>query len=165
VSSETFAYMHVKSASQGMFADDATQAGSQKTLCLAVHFRGEVPHDARSGGGYAVTQHEPITVIREWSASTAQFLTSLWSNEVLTEVGFDFVRQNSDGQEEVYATLTLNQATIAFVEMRSGNTDDLIPNHPRALDYIGFHAQQIEFKYNDPSGPATASYDRKAGGS
>lgn len=165
MSSETFAYMHVKSPSQGMFTDDATRAGASKTLCLAVRFRGEVPHDARSGSGYAVTQHQPITVIREWSVSTVQFLTALWSNEVLAEVGFDFVRQNAEGQEETYATLTLTQVTVAFVELRSGNTADLIPNEPRALDYIGFHARQIEFKVNDPAGPATASYDRKASSS
>jgi type VI secretion system Hcp family effector len=157
--------MHVKSSSQGLFTDDASRAGTNKNLCLAVRFRGDVPHDARSSNGYAVTQHEPITVIREWSPSTAQFLTSFWANEVLEEIGFDFVRQNTDGQEEVYATLTLTHATVAFVELRSGNTESLIPNHPRALEYIGIHAQQIEFKVNDTAGPATASYDRKGGGS
>ena len=94
-------------------------------------------------------------------------MTSFWANEVLSEIGFDFVRQNAQGQEEVYATLTLTKATIAFVELRSGNTESLIPNQPRDLEYIGIHAQQIEFKVNDAAGPATASYDRalKPGGS
>ena len=85
VSSEAFAYMHVKSAAQGGFLDDSSRAGTSKTLCLAVRFRGDVPHDARKGS-YAVTQHEPITVIREWSPSTVQFLTSLWNNELIDEV-------------------------------------------------------------------------------
>jgi type VI protein secretion system component Hcp len=161
VNSETFAYMHVKSSVQGEFLDDESQAGQSKTLCLAVRFRGEVPHDARKGS-YAVTKHEPITVIGEWSPSTVQFLTSLWNNEVIDEVGFDFIRPDTAGKDEVYATLTLNQVTVAFVELRSGNTAELVPGEPRALDYIGFHAQQIAFKLIGPSGPVEASYARKA---
>jgi type VI secretion system Hcp family effector len=157
--------MQVTSSSQGVFTDDASRAGSARSLCRAVRFRGEVPHDVRNANGYAVTQHEPITVIRDWSPSTAQFLTSLWANEVLETVVFSFVRQTDDGNEEVYATMTLSNVTVAFVELRTGNTQDLIPNEARALDYIGFHPQKIEFKYNDVAGPATATYDRRASGS
>jgi type VI secretion system Hcp family effector len=162
VSSETFAYMHVKSAAQGQFLDDETQAGKSKTLCLAVRYRGEVPHDVRKGN-VAATQHEPITVIGEWSPSTVQFLTSLWNNEVISEVSFDFVRPDTSGKDEVYATLTLNKVTVAFVELRSGNTAGLIPGELRTVDCIGLHAQQIAFKLmNGPHGPVEASYVRKA---
>jgi type VI protein secretion system component Hcp len=161
LSSETFAYMHVKSSVQGEFLDDETQAGQQKTLCLAVRFRGDVPADARKGT-YAVTQHEPITVIGEWSPSTVQFLTSLWNNEVIDEVGFDFVQQDTAGKDEVFATLTLNKVTVAFVELRSGNTLGLIGGELRTVDYIGFHAQKISFKLIGPKGPVEASYVRKA---
>lgn len=161
MSSEAFAYMHVKSSAQGGFLDDESQAGSSKTLCLAIRFRGDVPHDARKGS-YAVTQHEPITVVREWSPSTVQFLTSLWNNELIDEVGFDFVRPDTAGKDEVYATLTLNQVTVAFVELRSGNTAGLTSGDLRAVDYIGFHAQQISFKVTGPNGPVEASYVRKA---
>jgi type VI secretion system Hcp family effector len=162
--SETFAYMHVKSSAQGGFLDDQSQAGASKTLCLAVHFRGEVPLDARQQGTYSVTKHEPVTVIREWSPSSVQFLTALWNNEVLDEVGFDFVRPNNAGKDEVFATLTLTKATVAFVELKSGNTKHLIEGEPRNLDHIGFHAQKISFRITGANGPVEATYVRKASG-
>jgi type VI secretion system Hcp family effector len=157
-----FAYMYVKSSSQGTFLDDSSRAGTGKSLCRAVRFRGDVPHDVRQGSSYAVTQHEPISVIREWGPSTVQFLSSLWSNEVLDEVRFEFVRQDSNGDETVYATMTLTKATIAYVELRSGNTSELLEGDHRALDMIGFQAEKIEFKLKDASGDATANYDRRA---
>jgi type VI secretion system Hcp family effector len=158
----SFAYMHVKSSSTSMFLGSAAPSGADRSLCLAVRFRGEVPHDVRKGDSHAVTQHEPITVIREWGPSSAQFLTALWSNQVLDEVRFDFVRENDGGKEIVYATLTLGAATVAFVELRSGNTDELMQGEFRALDMIGFRAERIEFKIKDSGGDATANYDRKA---
>jgi len=162
---DALSYMHVKSSVQGAFLDDASRAGATKTVCLAVHFRGEVPHDVRKGSSYAVTQHKPISVIREWSPTTVQFLVAMWNNEVLDEVGFDFVRPNTEGMEEIYATLTLTNATVAFVELRSGNTASLMETAPRAVDYIGFHAQTIEFKVMGPNGASTATYERKSSAS
>ena len=161
---EPLAYMHVKSSVQGAFLDDASRAGSDRNICLAVRFRGDVPHDVRQGS-YAATRHEPITVVREWSASTVQFLIAMWNNESLDEVGFDFVRTNADGKEEIYATLTLTSATIAFVELRSGDTAGLISTAPRAVDFIGFHAESIEFKVTGPKGDAKAVYQRVANAS
>lgn len=157
---ETLAYMHVKSSDQGTFADDASRAGTDRSICLAVRFRGEVPHDVKKGSSYAVTQHEPVTVVREWSASTVQFLTAMWNNQTLDEVGFDFVRTNKDGKEEIYATLTLTSARVAFVELRSGNTAGLLESSPRSVDYIGLQAQVITFVVKGPNGDATASYQR-----
>jgi type VI secretion system Hcp family effector len=154
------AYMHVKGSSQGGFLADGSRAGKGRTLCLAVRFRGEVPHDVRHGK-HAVTQHEPISVIHEWSPATAQFLSALWSNEVLDEVGLDFVRQDPGGKEEVYATLTLTHATVAYVELRSGKTETLVAGEHGALDDVGLRAEKIEFKIKDGSGQVTAHYDRK----
>lgn len=155
----SLAFMSVKGASSSGFPGASSSGG--KSRCLAVRFRGEVPHDVRKSGTHAVTQHEPITVIREWSPSSAQVLTALWNNQVLEEVRFDFLRDEGE-TEIVYATLTLSQATVAFVELRSGNTEDLLEGDYRALDVIGFHAEKIEFKIKDSGGDATANYDRKA---
>src|SRR5579859_1912614 len=91
----SFAYMSVKGASSSGFPG-APSSGGGKTRCLAVRFRGEVPHDVRKGSAHAVTQHEPITVVREWGPASAQALTSLWNNQVLDEVRFDFVRDEGE---------------------------------------------------------------------
>jgi type VI secretion system Hcp family effector len=152
--------MFVKGSSSG-FPGGAAPGGAAKSRCLAVRFRGDVPHDVRGGAAHAVTQHEPITAIREWGPSSAQLLTALWNNQVLEEVRFEFVRDEGE-TEIVYATLTLGRATVAFVELRSGNSDELLEGDYRALDLVGFHAEKIELKIKDAGGDATANYDRKA---
>jgi type VI protein secretion system component Hcp len=157
--------MHVKGSSQGGFLEDGTRAGKGRTLCRAVRFRGDVPHDVRHGQ-HAVTKHEPISVIHEWSPATAQFLSALWSNEILDEVGFAFVRQDTGGREEVWASLTLTKATVAFVELRSGGREfgklaELGGEDWRAYQEVGLHAEKIEFMIKDGSGKVTATYDRK----
>jgi type VI secretion system Hcp family effector len=153
------AYMHVKGSSQGGFMEDGTRAGKGKTLCQSVRFRGDVPHDVR-GGKHAVTKHEPISVVHEWGPATAQFLSALWSNEVLDEVVLEFPRQDKDGKEEIYATLTLTKATVAYVELRSGKAEQSVEGDWRAHDDVGLHAEKIEFTIKDGSGKVTATYDK-----
>jgi type VI secretion system Hcp family effector len=154
------AYMHVKGSSQGGFLDDHSRAGKGKTSCLAVRFRGEVPHDVRKGE-HAVTKHEPIRVTHEWSPATAQFLNAMWSNEILDEVKLEFVRQDKSGKEEVYATLTLSKATVACMDLHSGKEEEPEQGEYRPVSDVGLVAEKIEFKLKDTSGQVTATYDRK----
>jgi type VI secretion system Hcp family effector len=154
------AYMHVKGSSQGVFLEDGTRAGKDKTLCLSVRFRGDVPHDVRHGK-YAVTKHEPISVVHEWSPATVQFVSALWSNEVLDEVVFEFVREDTGGKEQVYGTLTLTKATVAYAEIRPGGGDALDEGEHRTLGDVGLHAEKMELKMKSGSGQVTATYDRK----
>lgn len=153
------AYMKAKGSSQGGFLQDNSRAGKDRTLCLSVRFRGEVPHDAR-GGKYATTRHEPVSVVHEWGPATVQFVSALWANETLDEVEFEFIRPDGKGKEEVYATLTLSKATVAYVELRSGDTAPLAEGERRALGDVGLHAEKIEFKLQGAGGPMVASYDR-----
>jgi type VI secretion system Hcp family effector len=154
------AYLRAKGSAQGAFHEDKSRAGKDRTLCLSVRFRGEVPHDVR-GGTHATTQHEPISVVHEWGPATVQFVTALWSNETLDEVAIDFVRPDGKGKEEVFATLTLTQATVAYAELRSGDTATLTEGMHRPVSAVGLRAEKIEFKLNAGGGPMTATYDRK----
>ena len=156
------AYMRAKGSSQGTFKDDSSRAGKDRTLCYAVRFRADVPHDVR-GGKHAVTRHEPISVVHEWGPATVHFVTALWSNETLDEVVFEFVEPDKDGKEKTFATLTLSKATVAYAELRSGNTDKLVAGeHHRPLGEVGLHAEKIELKLQADGGPMTAKYDGKS---
>ncbi|HEY1698016.1 MAG TPA: type VI secretion system tube protein Hcp [Polyangiaceae bacterium] len=153
------AYMKAKGSSQGAFADDSSRAGKGRSLCLSVGFKGEVPHDVR-GGKHATTRHDPISIVHAWSPATVQFLTALWANETLDEVDIAFIRPDGTGKEEEYATLTLTKATVAYVDLRSGETAKLAEGEYRALCDVGLHAEKIEFKLKGDSGPLVATYDR-----
>jgi type VI secretion system Hcp family effector len=153
------AYMKATGSSQGAFAEDKSRAGEDKTLCLSVRFRGDVPHDVRDGK-YASTRHEPVSIVHEWGPATVQFMTALWANETLDEVQLEFVRAGGAGHEPAFAWLTLKKATVAYVELVSGETRKLAEGIHRELGEVGLHAEQIEFKLKGPDGPLVASYDR-----
>lgn len=154
------AYMKAKGSSQGTFLEDHSRAGKDRTLCVSVRFRGDVPHDVRGGGKYATTRHEPVSVVHEWGPATVQFMTALWANETLDEVELEFVLPGGADREVTFAWLTLKKATVAYVELVSGNTGKLAEGTHRQLGEVGLHAEQIEFKLNGSDGPMVASYDR-----
>ena len=79
---QAMAYMKAKGSAQGTFAEDKSRAGKDRTLCLSVGFRGEVPHDVR-GGKRSTTHHKPVSIVHLWSPATVQFMTALWANETL----------------------------------------------------------------------------------
>jgi type VI protein secretion system component Hcp len=153
------AYMRAKGSAQGAFLEDRSRAGKDRTLCTSVRFRGDVPHDVR-GGKYAITRHEPVSIVHEWGPATVQFMTALWSNETLDEVAIEFVLPGGAGKEVTFAWLTLKKATVAHVELRSGDTGKLAEGVHRPLADVGLLAEQIEFKLQGPDGPVVASYDR-----
>jgi type VI protein secretion system component Hcp len=151
--------MKAKGSAQGAFLEDRSRAGKGRTLCVAVRFRGDVPHDVR-GGGYATTRHEPISIVHEWGPATVQFMTALWANETLDEVELEFVYPGSPGEAPTSAWLTLKKATVAYVELVSGDTQKIAAGDHRQLGEVGLHAEQIEFKFEGSDGPLVAQYDR-----
>jgi type VI secretion system Hcp family effector len=156
---QAMAYMKAKGSAQGTFAEDKSRAGKDRTLCLSVGFRGEVPHDVRRGQ-HAVTKHEPVSIVHVWSSATVQFLTALWANETLDQVEIAFVRRDGGGHEEEYATLKLGKATVAYVDLKSGAAAKLAEAQHLALCDVGLHAEKIEFRLKGEGGPLVASYDR-----
>lgn len=156
---QAMAYMKAKGSAQGTFAEDKSRAGKDRTLCLSVGFRGEVPHDVR-GGKHSTTLHKPVSIVHLWSPATVQFMTALWANETLDEVEIAFVRPDGTGKEQEYATLKLGKATVAYVDLKSGETAKLEEGQHWALCDVGLHAENIEFKLKGDGGPLVASYDR-----
>lgn len=156
---QAMAYMKAKGSAQGTFAEDKSRAGKDRTLCLSVGFRGEVPHDVR-GGKQSTTHHKPVSIVHLWSPATVQFMTALWANETLDEVEIAFVRPDGTGKEEEYATLKLTKATVAYVDLKSGETARLAEGQHWALCDVGLNAEKIEFKLKGEGGPLVASYDR-----
>jgi type VI secretion system Hcp family effector len=154
------AYMKTTGSSQGVFAEDKSRAGKDKTLCLSVRFRGDVPHDVRGGTKYATTRHEPVSIVHAWGPATVQFMTALWANETLDQVELEFVRPGGEGHEPAFAWLTLKKATVAYVELVTGEARKLADGTYRELGEVGLYAEQIEFKLQGPDGPMVANYDR-----
>ncbi|WP_394822256.1 type VI secretion system tube protein Hcp [Pendulispora albinea] len=169
MNTKALAYMQAKSSKSGIFLGDDTgvRKGREKwSAVLAVRFRGERAQDTgQKGDTYSATKHEPITVIREWRPSTAQFLEEVWNtNRHIDEVLFEFVRYDASEQEHVFATMKLTNVVVAHVELRFGNTAEWREgSDPEpTLEHIGLVPQAIEFKVKGSGGDAVANYEKNA---
>jgi type VI secretion system secreted protein Hcp len=116
------AYFSVTGQKQGAFKGESTRntGGLNWIEVEAFEYGVNVPYDAASGQPNGRRQHGSVNVVKAWGAASPQFFTSLATNEILTQVVFQFARTNPSGAEYVYQTITLTNATVSRVERFTG---------------------------------------------
>jgi type VI secretion system secreted protein Hcp len=128
------AFFSVKGIKQGQFKGEAKEE-SRADKWMTVRYFGmelEAPRDAASGLPTGKRQWKPIKVVKEWGAASPQGLSACATNELLSEVAFDFMRTDASGVEYVYQTLTLTEASIADVVRFTGGPEALVAGGKRA---------------------------------
>ncbi len=146
------AYIKIKGSKQGQFKGEATKPQRQDQWAPIVAFTMgvESPRDAATGQAAGKRQYKPITIVKEWGASSPQLLAACSTNEVLTEVDLEFVWTNPAGVETVAQTVKLTNASISAIERFTGNPDGTpASGHSKAshvLEYerVSFVFQKIE---------------------
>lgn len=73
--------------------------------------------------GLGKWQHAPITIVKEGGSASPMFLQAMNRNEVLPSVVLEFVRPASAGTQEVYKTLTLENAMVTSVRKLSAASE------------------------------------------
>jgi len=81
------------------------------------------PRDAASGQASGKRQYQPVTIVKAWGAASPQGLTACATNEVLTEVDIDFTRPSPTGQEVIYQTVRLTNASVSQIARFTGRPD------------------------------------------
>lgn len=110
-------YATVTGAKQGAFKGETTQKGREKMLPVVGFSYGViVPHDIASGQASGRRQHQPVVFSKEWGASSPQFYTAAYTNEVLTTVIFSFFSLDKTGVQQLSHTIKLTNASIASVK-------------------------------------------------
>jgi len=108
-------YVTIVGKRQGKFhADDGGVAGKIKGL--AFHYQVTSPRDSATGQSSGKRQHSPVTFVKMWGASSPQLFAAAVSNEVLNSVLFEFVETNQIGEEQVFQTIKLTNATVASLK-------------------------------------------------
>jgi type VI secretion system secreted protein Hcp len=104
---------------QGRFKADSPRG----TQALRLIYEAKSPRDPATGQASGKRQHGPVCFTKELGASSPQLFQSLVTNEVLKSVLFRYLKTNPNGEEYVYYTLKLTNATIANYKQISGYTD------------------------------------------
>jgi len=139
------AYFSVKGNIQDQFKGEASEAQRSDKWMVVLSFAMDLksPHDVATGQP-SERVWEPIKVVKAWGAASPQFLTACATNEVLSEVAFEFMKTSPSGEEYVYKSITLSDATIAGVVRFTGQ-----PGAPQELEEISMTFRKIELTDTD----------------
>jgi type VI secretion system secreted protein Hcp len=139
-------YASFKGIKQGDFKGESNQKGHEGTVPgVAFSYGVIVPRDTATGQASGKRQHQPVVFTKEWGASSPQFYTAAYTNEVLSQVAFNFYVTGPTGTQQLDHTVKLTNATIVSVKQslelpqQGGPVID-----SRELEEISFVFQKIE---------------------
>jgi len=138
-------YVVIKGAHQGAFKGELSGANHRDQIAgLRFSMQVSAAREASSGQATGKRQYSNVLFTKEWGAASPQILAAMTSNEVLQSVDFEFVRTNPLGQESVFETVKLTQASITSVRRYLGVPGDGDPVDPRPLEDISLTFRKIE---------------------
>ena len=110
-------YVKCKGKKQGQFKGEGIRDAWLKEWQEGhkIEFSVSSPRDISTGQASGKRQYKPITFVKEWGASSPQYLQACANNEVC-DLEFNFVHTTGEGQEEVYYVIKLTNATISSVK-------------------------------------------------
>ena len=136
----------VTGAKQGAFKGETTQKGRENMIpVVAFDYGVTSPHDVATGQAAGKRQEQPVVFTKEWGASSPQFYVAAYTNEVLSEVIFNFYVAGPTGLQQLDHTVKLTNATIVSVKQSL-----LLPQHggpvidSRELQEISLTFQKID---------------------
>lgn len=140
-------YVTIEGTRQGAFKGESVrEAHSNKIAGLSYRHAIKSPRDISTGQASGKRQHGPISITKEWGAASPQLFQALCTNEVLTQVLFEFYHTTPDGQEEVYHTVTLTNATVSAIEYMTG-MDDNSGSSKTTTTYDTHEIERVSFTY------------------
>jgi type VI secretion system secreted protein Hcp len=110
-------YATVTGAKQGVFKGGSTQKGREgKIHAASVDYGVAIPRDAGSGLATGKRIEQPLIFSTQWDASSPQFFTAAYTNEVLTTVLFEYYGADKSGVEKLNHTVKLTNAIIIEIK-------------------------------------------------
>jgi type VI secretion system secreted protein Hcp len=109
-------YFSVKGARQGQFKGIQNFRGTNDWMVGSrFTMRVNAPTDAATGRSTGRRRYQPLTISKQWSAASPQFLQALTTAETLSVVVLEFMHKISAGEESLWQRITLTNATITEV--------------------------------------------------
>ena len=142
-------YMDVEGETQGRIEGSCTR--QQKEGMIEVYSFGhsvDSPRDAASGLPTGKRRHAPFEILKEVDKSSPLLYHALCSNEKLTSVSIKFYRTTHEGAEELYFTVTLENAVIAKIAP-SASSFPKETTGLRLMEIISFVYQRIRWTWVD----------------
>ncbi len=144
-------YVTIEGTKQGKFKQETPREKHKDKLAgIAFHYNIRSPRDAASGQPSGKRSHGPVQIVKEWGPATPQLFQALCTNEVLKSVLFEFVKTDKNGDEIVYHTIKLVNATVSEIDQYlAGDAKQDTHHDVHELEKISFTFQKIEMESKD----------------
>lgn len=141
-------YVTIEGKKQGAFKGESPREVHKEKLAGISYSHSIVsPRDIATGQASGKRQHGPISIVKEWGAASPQLFQALCTNEVLTKVLFEFIHTTDVGEEEVYQTITLANATVSKITYNTGGIGSSAATSKSAGQYDTKELEEISFTY------------------
>ncbi len=142
-------YVKIKGKKQGQLKGESLREKRKDAWMTGLSFGYEVlsPRDVATGQASGKRQHKPIQFTKEWGAASPQLLTALCTNEVLDEVIFEFMKTNANGEEYVYQTVKLTNATVSHVRQYTGSGGDSASSSRHTAAYDTHELEEVSLTF------------------
>ena len=144
---------------QGQFKGESPRQSAQdKVEALSFSFEVASPRDAATGLASGKRTYKPLQITKQIGASSPQLFQALTTNEVLKTVTLEFMKTNPSGEEYVYYTIKLTNATIASLRQHTAGDDgtggggggkSASAADTLQLEDVSFSFQKIEIESKD----------------
>jgi type VI secretion system Hcp family effector len=146
------AHISIKGKKQGQFKGEGIQDKRKDKFMPVLSFNMGVqsPRDIATGQASGKRQFAPVKFVKEWGAASPQLLTACATNEGLQEVVVEFTKTNPNGEEYVYQTVKLTDATVAsvnrFTGQEGGAEGASTSRHTSAVDTLELEEVSLTFR-------------------
>lgn len=141
------AYVKIKGSKQGQFKSETTAKAPGAGAIPVVRFAStaQAPRDVATGQASGKRQWQPIRITKEWGASSPLLLNALTTNEVLSQVVFEFWRADPTGKEQLHYRITLQNAFVSSISASYDRTG------PTTAPFAGHELEDVEFTFQSIS--------------
>lgn len=147
--------LSVEGVKQGKFKGESMrQRAADKIEVTSYSMELTSPRDLATGQASGKRQYQPLYIQKPTGAASPQFFQAVATNEILPKVVIEFYKTNASGEEILYYTITLENATVsgykqftqatttATGEKRSGQNENLL------FDELKFTFRKISVESN-----------------
>ena len=153
----TPAYLSIEGATQGnitegAFTEDSVgnvyQEGHENEILVeAFSHTVTVPTDPQSGQPTGQRVHKPLTITKVFDKSSPMLYTALSTGERLPTCEIKWYRTSSQGTQQHYFTIKLEDAIITNITARMPNCQDPSQAHFTHLEDVSFSYRKITWTH------------------
>lgn len=159
-------YITVQGQKQGDFKNEAPREKHKgKIPGIAFSFEALSPRDSASGQASGKRQYKPLQITKQIGATSPQFFQALTTNETLPTVLLEFVKTDPNGEEYVYYTIKLVNASVASIRQYTPTAIEQTKSGSKEvhkLEDISFTFQRIEIESKDGKTMAVDDWYQKS---